>query len=200
MSGYKHITPAQATATLTVLDYTALTGQEVTIDGVTFVEGAAADWTASISNDATASSLSGSISTVTNVRSTVLDNIVTLSYNLVGVVGNSATLSLSPQVPGTIEKSGDTFSGGSDGIISSDPVDITYVSAAAHPTGACTLKLYDGVDSTGTLVISLSCPQAKSSEFKLGKGIRFKNGCFVDIILANVAKLPTSVTVGYEKV
>jgi len=199
MSGYLQFTPAvavAATGTITIVDFESLTAQEITINEVTLTAGA--EWTVGLTNAATATSIASAITTATATTlatATATDATVTITANTAGAAGNAIAIAFSPDV--------ESLEGGSDASLSTVlaySVDVNFVSAKTHATEACTLKLYDGTAATDTLVLTLTCPQAKSSQFKLGKGIRFSTGCFLVVEAADEAELPSSVTVGYEKV
>ena len=63
--------------TLTVVDYTGLAGDTVTVGSTTKTEGA--DWTAATSNGATATSLAAALDAITGVTATAVGSVVTIT-------------------------------------------------------------------------------------------------------------------------
>lgn len=195
MAGSKQITPAIATATITVVDYTQLAGSTITVDATTYFEGVGQDYLAATSNNATATSIANAI---TQFTATANQNVVTLSADIIGPTGNANTLTTSDLV--NLRPSGSTFSGGSSGTIVSSAGTI-YAVACTTGTQACDLDFYDGVDAaTGTLKLRLSCDANVNNYFKLSSGMIFPNGCFVDITQLDYSSIPSLLTVDYAKI
>jgi hypothetical protein len=93
----------EAFATVTVVDYTALSGATLTVNGVVLTEGI--EWTAATDNDTTASSLASAITTATATTlstGTATLNAIKVSANDAGDAGNSITLATSDAVNLTI--------------------------------------------------------------------------------------------------
>ncbi len=85
-----------ATGTVTIVDYTQLSGDTVTINGIVLTEGI--QWTAATSNNATATSLASAITTATGTTLTTgsaTTNIVTIIANSAGTGGNTIALVVS---------------------------------------------------------------------------------------------------------
>lgn len=102
---------AAATGTITIVDYTQLAGVAVTVGGETFTEGV--DWTAAVSNDATATSLALAIDGGTQGASAV-SAVVTVTAGTSGAAGNAIALSSTDVVNLTL--SGATLTGGQDNL------------------------------------------------------------------------------------
>lgn len=99
-----------ATATVTIVDYTGLSGDTVVVNGTTLTEGV--DFTAATSNDATATGLASAIDALSGVSAAAVGAVVTITVDTAGVAGNAYTLTTSAGADITL--SGATFSGGSD--------------------------------------------------------------------------------------
>jgi hypothetical protein len=109
---------AFATATVTVVDYTQLSGVVLTIGAFPLTEGV--DWTAATSNTDTANSICGAIVALEfdpditfSAPVLVADNIVPLTALEVGTAGNSIVLTSSDPTNLTVTGGG-TFTGGID--------------------------------------------------------------------------------------
>jgi hypothetical protein len=80
----------------------------VTVDGTALTQGT--NWTASVSNDSTATSLAAAIHALANVNAGAVTNTVTITAAVAGTAGNSLTMTISDAV--NLIKSGNTLSGG----------------------------------------------------------------------------------------
>lgn len=109
--------PAAATADITVVDYTQLTGAVLTVNGTDLTEGV--DWTAATDNNTTAASLELAVEAVTGINSSATDNVITAVAATAGAAGNAITLASSDETNLTI--SGSTFAGGHDGFVITIP-------------------------------------------------------------------------------
>jgi hypothetical protein len=106
-----------ATATLTVVDWTLLSGASVTVNGsLPLVEGV--DWTAGVDNDTTATSLAAAISTLPDVTAAAVTNVITVTANTIGYIGNGYDITTSDQTNLPLSNIGQ-FSGGIDEIVQS---------------------------------------------------------------------------------
>lgn len=118
-----------ATATVTVLDYTQLTGAVINI-GVsptflTLEEGA--EWNAAGDNYATATSIKDAL-VASGYDATVVDSIITIKAKVIGVNGNAYSIFCSkPELEITSQ-----FAGGADNITKIEIVDTLYIQ---HFTG-----------------------------------------------------------------
>lgn len=111
MDIYSEDTSVAATGTYTIVDYTLLAGAIATVDGTALTEGV--DWTAGVSNNATATSLAAAIAALSGVGAVAVGAAVNITADAVGAVGNAITLATSDAV--NLTKSGATLSGGTDG-------------------------------------------------------------------------------------
>lgn len=200
MAGVISIVPGRATGTIIVSDFANIAANAtVTVNGKVLTNGV--EWTNITSSNATATSIASAITTATaNTKCTAaaVGATVTLNSNIVGSAGN-VTLVTSDAV--RLTTSGTTLTGGNSGIIGSSgsPAAI-YESGCLAGADLCVLDFYDGTNSSGTLVLRLSCAASVPNYFYLGKGVVFKNGCFVDITVTDITKIPTLVTVSYTKI
>ena len=109
-------TIAAATGTITISDYTLLSGDTVTVDGTALVEGV--DWTAATSNDATATSLASAIAGIATVGASEVSNLITVTASSTGIAGNSIAVLYANSGSGIgLILSGATLTGGSDGFV-----------------------------------------------------------------------------------
>ncbi len=96
------IAPIAATGTITVVDYTQVIGDTVTIAGQAFTEGALDEfgWEASTSNTVTADSIASAVAGRVGLNSpiTITDNVVNLVAGTPGEAGNAITLVTSDAV------------------------------------------------------------------------------------------------------
>ena len=198
MVGSQTIVPTQATGTITVVDYSTLSGRTVTLNGTTVTEGV--DWTAAVSNDATAASLSTALEEAADQFHTVTGSVITITAEVVGVTGN--TLGMSTNGAAAITLSGSTLAGGSSGIVgTSGRATQLYGTVILGPTATGgTLNFYDGTSTSGTLVLSLTYAAAVSRKFSFKKGIIFKEGCFVDILLDDAQNVPSVLQISYSHI
>ncbi len=110
--------PASAVGTITINDFSVLAGDEVTINGQVFTEGAALDWQAGATNVQAATSLLTAITTFADAAYTATraSNVITITA-AAGNAGNSITLVYTDSGSGSgIVLSGPTLTGGNDGI------------------------------------------------------------------------------------
>ncbi len=99
-----------STGTYTVVDFTLLAGDTVTVDGNVLTEGV--EWTAATSNDATATSLASAIDVLGTVNAAAVTNVVTVTAAATGTAGDSIATLTSDGTNLTV--SGATLSGGVD--------------------------------------------------------------------------------------
>ena len=111
-------TSVAATGTYTVVDYTMLTGATATVAGFVLTEGV--DWTAAVSNNATATSLAAAINALTAVNASAVGALITVVATPAGAAGNSVTLATSDAV--NLTKSGATLTGGTNGNVALGPI------------------------------------------------------------------------------
>lgn len=78
--------------TLTVVDYTGLTGDTVTVNGVTKTEGV--DWTAGTDNDTTAQSLKSALNAITGVTATGSASVLTITGTMSFIIAGSDLVNL----------------------------------------------------------------------------------------------------------
>ena len=97
-----------ATGTIQIVDYTALSGVTVNVNGTDLVEGV--DWTAATSNDATATSLATAIDLISGVGASATTDTVTVTASVAGTAGNSIVMTTTDAVNTVL--SGATLSGG----------------------------------------------------------------------------------------
>jgi len=97
-----------AEGTYTVVDYTGLTGDTVTVNGTVLTEGV--EWTAATSNNATATSLAAAINALAAVNATALGAVVTVVAATPGTAGNAITLVTGGGAD--LTRSGATLAGG----------------------------------------------------------------------------------------
>jgi hypothetical protein len=102
-----------ATGSISIDDFSLLAGVTVTIDGTALVEGV--DWTASVSNDSTATSLASAITGVASVSATAITNSIAITADATGIAGNNIAMVSSTALGITL--SGATLTGGSDGFV-----------------------------------------------------------------------------------
>lgn len=82
-----------ATGTLTVVDYTGLTGDTIAIGGVTLTEGV--DFDAETSNDITATNIAAAIHALAAVDAAAVGAVVTVTAATAGTAGNAITMTTS---------------------------------------------------------------------------------------------------------
>jgi hypothetical protein len=105
-----NIAATAATGFYTVVDYTALAGDTVTVAGHVLTNGA--EWTAAVSNPATATSLASAINALSEVSAVAVGAVVNITATPSGRSGNAVTLATSDAT--NLPKSGVTLTGGSD--------------------------------------------------------------------------------------
>lgn len=106
-------TAVAATGTYTVVDYTLLTGATATVAGTVLTEGV--DWTASVSNASTATSLASAIDALATVGAAAVGAVITVTATTAGVAGNSIGTLTSDAVNLTVGAA--TLTGGADGAV-----------------------------------------------------------------------------------
>lgn len=102
-----------ATGTYTVVDYTQLSGETVTVGGTVLTEGV--DWTAAVSNDDTAASLADAIDGLASVTAAAVGAVITVTAAAVGTAGNSIGTLTSDAINLTVGAA--TLLGGTDGAV-----------------------------------------------------------------------------------
>ena len=105
--------PVAASGTLTIPDYTMISGATIDVNGSDVTEGL--DWHATVSNDATAISLSTAINANVDpgvATSNPSGNVVTVTATVAGSAGNSIQFTTGPGV--LISPNTGTLGGGSD--------------------------------------------------------------------------------------
>lgn len=152
-----------STGTITIVDYTALSGAIATVDGVAYTEGV--DFTAATSNDATALSLASAIDTGAQNASTTLA-VVDVEASVAGVAGDLIPLVTSDAVNMTI--SGATLSGGIDG-----DADLSAISAGMIVEDSAGTNSYviSNVDDGADTVTVITDP---SGDFSPGDDVLIK--------------------------
>lgn len=104
-------TSVAATGIYTVVDYTQLAGETVTVGGTVLTEGV--EWTAAVSNNDTATSLAAAIHALTTVNAAAVGAVVTVTAAVSGTTGNSIATLTSDAVNLTVGAA--TLLGGVDG-------------------------------------------------------------------------------------
>lgn len=100
-----------ATATVTIVDYSQLSGVVVSVDGNDLTEGVG--WNAATDNDTTATSLASAINGISGVGAAAGGAEITITNDARGTAGNSKALTSTDETNLTL--SGATLSGGVDG-------------------------------------------------------------------------------------
>lgn len=121
-----------ATGTYTVVAFAGLTGDTVTVDGVTLTEGV--DWIAGTSNADTATSLATAINALDNVNASAAGAVVTVTAVVKGTAGNSITTVTGGGADLTV--SGATLSGGTNPVISGRKILKNSLHSSASPNWA----------------------------------------------------------------
>jgi len=98
----------RASGTITVDDYSVLSGKTVTVDGNVLTEGV--DWNAATDNDTTATSLASAIDGIAGYSASATGAIVTIYYETPGTGGNAKTVATNAVSGLTL--SGATLAGG----------------------------------------------------------------------------------------
>lgn len=101
----------RASGSITIDDYTLLSGTTLNINGYPRKEGQ--QWFASVDNESTAASIEADLANFTSIGYERLSNQINIYAEDFGTVGNSITMSTN--AAGGITLSGPTLSGGSDG-------------------------------------------------------------------------------------
>lgn len=128
VASYALLLEASATATIEVVDYSALTGAILTVNGTALTEGV--EWTAAVNNDTTAASLELAVEAVTGISSAAVGAVITATVTTAGAAGNAFTLASSDEVNLVI--SGAVFTGGRDfGTVTVNGQVLTAVAAGA---------------------------------------------------------------------
>lgn len=102
-----------SSGTVTIVDFNAISGATITVDGNALVEGV--DWDAVTDNQTTAGNLATAIDGLTNVGATSNGAVVTITATATGTAGDAITLATSH--PANAAISGATLSGGVDEIL-----------------------------------------------------------------------------------
>ncbi len=141
-------TAVAATGTVTIIDYSQLTGAVVTVAGIALTEGV--DWVASGSNTATATSLASAISTIALVNAVGNLDVVTITAATPGAAGNAITVVISDAV--NMSRSGPTLTGGIDGTVALSSVTAGMVVKNSAGTYTGVISAVDDVNDTVTVV------------------------------------------------
>lgn len=104
---------AQATGTVTIVDYSLLAGATITVNGTALVEGV--DWAAAVDNDTTATSLASAIDALALVGAVSALNVVTITADANGTAANSYNLLTSDAVNAPVSAA--TLLGGIDDVV-----------------------------------------------------------------------------------
>ncbi len=83
---YTLMSALQGQMTITIVDYAALSGETVTVDGNALVEGT--DWDAETSNDVTATNLAAAIDGLGSYEASAVGAVVTVKFSTAGTAGN----------------------------------------------------------------------------------------------------------------
>ncbi len=173
-----------ATGTVTILDYTALSGlgSEVLVNTWPYVEGVT--WNAATSNAATATSLAAAITndTADNLCTALaVGAVVTITANTVGAAGNSFPLALQ-DVAGAVTISGNTLSGGADtnGLLSAAPIRLKSVTVKSTGTNIG-VNVRNGSTSSGTEYDLVTGTTTKTVVRNYKKGMTLPSGCYLTL-------------------
>ena len=101
----------KATATITITDYTQLALKTVTVNGNALLAGT--NWTAGVSNNATATSLASAINALANVGAAAVGPLITITADVIGTTANA--YGLTTDAVAGITLSGATMAGGVNG-------------------------------------------------------------------------------------
>jgi hypothetical protein len=155
---------ASATGTITIVDYTGLTGDTFTVGAVTLTEGV--DFDAETSNDVTATNLANAIDALAGVGATASTNEVTITATEAGTAGNSIALATNAGADATV--SGANLAGGVNPIASSFRFDFAK----------CYFKEWDEDNSRDDL---------KSQSFELSFAVDTQNASlpFGEVVVTN---------------
>lgn len=115
------INSVYATATVTVVDFSTLTGAILEIGGDSLTEGA--EWNASVDEATTAASIKTAIEAL-GYTVAINGNELTITAKTIGSAGNATTLSSDNT---DLQVSGATFTGGGDNITKVEIVDTLYI-------------------------------------------------------------------------
>lgn len=160
-------TAIAATGEYTISAFGSLSGAVATVDGVTFTEGV--EWTAAVSNDATAVSLASAIDGGANVGAAAVTNVVTVTASVAGAAGNAITTVTSDGV--NMAVSGATLGSvvlGVDG--DADLSAITAGMIAENSAGATVFVISAVDDSADTITVNTD----PSGDFSTGDDVLIK--------------------------
>jgi hypothetical protein len=141
-------TATAATGTVTIVDYSLLGGAVITVAGTALTEGV--EWTASVSNNDTATSLASAINALVPVNAASAAAVVTVTAVALGVAGNSITLVTDDAVNAPV--SGATLSGGTAG--NADLSVITAGMIVKNSAGTYTGIISQVNNSTDTVTVT----------------------------------------------
>ncbi len=188
-----------ATGTFQVVDYTALAGAIVTVNGFPLTEGI--DWAAMTSNAATATDLAFAITAASAVNTlstaVAVGGLITITANTPGVGGNSIALTTTDAV--NLPRSGATLTGGAEafvtpGIAFSGPGRVKTIIVQATGS-AISCPVLNGLTSGGTEYDLVSGVSGQSVARTYKTGLMLPTGCFL-----NPGADVTAVYIEYETI
>ncbi len=191
------VVPTQAFATVTVVDYTHLSGAVLTVGGTALTEGV--DWDAATDNSTTAASLASAVGNLPNSFTVgTVGGVITATEVNVGTPVPATTLATSNAVYLTI--SGPSFGGGTLGVVgTTGRAKTLYGLSVAMSSAAAQLNIYDGATANG-IVLGYYPMAAQNINIDFGQGIVFKNGMVVEIIPDDPSHLPTQVSLRFTEI
>lgn len=173
----------RARGTITVLDYTLLTGKTITVNATTITEGV--EFTAATSNDATATSIASAVDAIALVNAAAVGAVVTIIADASGTTANAYALTTNAAAE-ALTLSGATLAGGvaaqySDVFDMSDVEELknleivqflTAVSGTSTPTVTSTpqysmdkVNWFDHTTSFGSGFTVINTPQKLDLDF-----------------------------------
>lgn len=170
-----------ATGIYTVVDYSQLSGETVTVGGTVLTEGV--DWTASVSNASTATSLAAAISGLASVNAVAAGAIVTVTAADPGLAGNSIGTLTSDAVNLTV--GGATLSGGADGAVDLSDVTPGMIVTDVAGTEIFAISAVSDVNDTVTVTVNPNAELAAGDDMliKIPSAVTYK-----DIVINNPSK------------
>jgi len=171
-----------ATATITVTNYLNLVTKTVTVGSTVLTEGAAADFLAAISNDATATSLAAAIDGLTGISASANAAVVTITIDATGTAGNLTALSTNSTSAVTLA----AFSGGVDQVLASGAIGrsgsairLYNINCKSFSSGTKTTQILNGTDSSGTEYDLLTGIASQSILHDYKVGMVLPSGCYI---------------------
>ncbi len=171
-----------ATATITVTNYLNLVLKTVTVGASTLTEGAAADFVAAVSNDATATSLAAAIDALAAYTATAIGPVITITVVATGAAGNATVLSTNSTSAVTLV----AFSGGLDTVLASGVIGssgkairIKNIGCKSFSTGTKTTQVLNGTSSSGTEYDFITGTASQAVMHNFVKGLLLPAGCYV---------------------